>query len=105
MNPALSRALAIFLDELKTHLDWFEGTILPALQAGDESILERESKTLSHRLHQIRGGAGFLEFDELASRLKTCEELQKISAYAKLSRNLLTLIPFMRSEYERSKIS
>jgi len=61
---ALQSALGIFIKELDTHVVYFR-ELLSALEQEHASCLDESSKTLEHRFHVIKGGAGFLKLEEI----------------------------------------
>ncbi len=68
VKPGLERALHLFLNELDTHIYHLQTTILqqkPVDTALLEDLNESEIKNIEHRLHTIKGGAGFLQLRDI----------------------------------------
>ena len=81
INPALYKALEIFLDELSSHTNWLQQQLqVLALAKENDSFLPEcraLAKQIEHRFHQIKGGAGFLSLDLIRDNAIKGEDMFK----------------------------
>jgi chemotaxis protein histidine kinase CheA len=80
--PELLPALAIFLDELASHLPDIRAAISEMraeLDAGsdDEQAASKHAAALEHKFHLMKGGAGFLQLSEVAQAATSGEKMFK----------------------------
>lgn len=67
ISPALHGAAQIFLDELEGHLSFFQPLVeeLSQEQNNESPLPANTRQSIKHRMHVIKGAAGFLGLTEL----------------------------------------
>lgn len=102
-------AAKIFVEELETHLDYFEQIRAEAAAGGSpDEVLRAHAESLGRRFHLIKGGAGFLGLEGMREAATEGDALFKGKIPdIKLTTELLDwytiLVKTMRDEHQQLK--
>jgi HPt (histidine-containing phosphotransfer) domain-containing protein len=90
----LSKARALFTNELKDHLEFLTKFI------GQQELLDNRERAVINRFHLIKGSSGFFQLDKVRAIATEGENLAK-SDLKELGKQLERIVGELREEYER----
>ena len=102
IDPLLQPVIQIFIRELKSHLVYFQNLVNEIEKKNpSSSALTEIINILVHRFHQIKGGAGFLQLEELKQFAKETEDfLKNQNDIALIKEKLKEATTFLKQQHQ-----